>query len=150
MQWRRVLYPSNTLSTLNALAEDCAARRVLGEGVDIQIEVHDDQCGMPAVESIAARMRRAAAGCLACIVGSHSAHFTRAADLARRFRAAGMPVVMGGFHISGVLATLPEPPAELQEMLDMGVSLFVGEAEEGRFDALLQDAHAGRLRPVYD
>lgn len=34
-------------------------------------------------------------------------------------------------------------------MLDLGVSLFVGEGE-GRLDQVIRDAHAGNLRPVYD
>ena len=32
----------------------------------------------------------------------------------RQFRAAGMPVVIGGFHVSGCISMLPELPADLQ------------------------------------
>lgn len=82
-------------------------------------------------------------------VGVHTAQFPRTADLARRFRAQGVPVIIGGFHVSGSMIMLPKTPPELQEMLDIGVSLFVGEGE-GRLERVIQDAHNGRLKQVYD
>ena len=39
--------------------------------------------------------------------------------------------------------------ADLQEALDLGVTLFAGEAE-GRIDTVLRDAAAGTLRPIYN
>ena len=39
-------------------------------------------------------------------------------DLEDLDRAAGIPVVIGGFHVSGCLAMLPEMPDELQEALE--------------------------------
>ena len=42
-----------------------------------------------------------------------------------------------------------DPPDSLKTALDLGISLFAGEAE-GRFDELLQDAHAGALKPIYN
>ncbi len=44
---------------------------------------------------------------------------------------------------------LPELTPELQEALDLGVSLFAGEAE-GRLDTVLADAYRGELQPVYN
>ena len=149
LQWCRSVYCSNALTVLNALVEDCAEKQVLGSGVKIIVEAYDDQCVMPPAEQLAKRMQSAGAGSLACIVGSHTSQFPRASDLARRFRACGIPVAMGGFHVSGTIAMLPELPPDLQAMLDIGVSLFAGEAE-GRFKTLLQDARAGTLKPVYN
>ncbi|MCP5196269.1 MAG: radical SAM protein [Gammaproteobacteria bacterium] len=83
------------------------------------------------------------------IVGAHTAQFPRAAALVRQFRAAEIPVIIGGSHVSGTLRSLPEPARELQEMLDLGVSLFIGEAE-GHFEEVLRDAHARRMKPIYD
>src|SRR5262245_46508394 len=40
--------------------------------------------------------------------------------------------------------------ADLQAGLDMGCSLFAGEAEDGRMDRVLQDAAAGTLAPIYN
>jgi len=58
--------------------------------------------------------------------------------------------VIGGFHVSGCLSMLKEIPPEIQQALDMGCSLFAGEAEEGRLDQLLLDAWNGELKPIYN
>jgi hypothetical protein len=59
-------------------------------------------------------------------------------------------VAIGGFHVSGCLAMLPEMQADLQAALDLGCSLFAGEAEGGRMDQVLKDAAVGALKPVYN
>jgi radical SAM superfamily enzyme YgiQ (UPF0313 family) len=75
--------------------------------------------------------------------------YPRALDLAERFRASSVPVCIGGFHVSGRLAMEKRVTPDLQEALDLGVSLFAGEAE-GRLEMVLRDAAAGEMRPVYD
>ncbi len=84
------------------------------------------------------------------LVGVQSNQFPRALDIARPLRAAGIPVVIGGFHVSGCLAMLPDMQADLQQALDMGCSLFAGEAEDGRIDAVIRDAANGALKPIYN
>src|SRR5207244_12090176 len=75
--------------------------------------------------------------------------YPRALDIARPLRAAGIPVVIGGFHVSGLLAMLPGAKTDLQVALDLGCSLFAGEAE-GRIDQVLKDAAVGALKPLYN
>ena len=79
-----------------------------------------------------------------------SNQFPRAVDLARPFLAAGLPVCIGGFHVSGCIAMLPELPAEIREAQELGISLFAGEAEERRLDEVLRDAWSGELKPLYN
>ena len=58
--------------------------------------------------------------------------------------------MIGGFHVSGCISMLPELPADLQEALDLGVTLFAGEGE-GRMAALLRDiARAEPPKPIYN
>ena len=83
------------------------------------------------------------------LVGVQSNQYPRALDIARPFRAAGIQVAMGGFHVSGCLAMLDGKAIDLNSARDMGISLFAGEAE-GRFDDLLRDAAAGQLKPLYN
>jgi radical SAM superfamily enzyme YgiQ (UPF0313 family) len=45
---------------------------------------------------------------------------------------------------------LDDIPPEIQQALDIGCSLFAGEAEEGRLDEVLRDAWNGELKPVYN
>ncbi len=83
------------------------------------------------------------------LVGVQSNQYPRALDIARPFRAAGIQVAMGGFHVSGCLAMLDGKAIDLDSARDLGISLFAGEAE-GRFDGLLRDAAAGQLKPLYN
>src|SRR3954470_7199457 len=63
----------------------------------------------------------------------------RAYRIARRFRARGVPVVMGGYHVTLV-------PDEATREAD---AVIVGDAEPV-WRELLDDAAHRRLRPVYD
>ena len=149
IQWFRAAIPSNTLAVLNGLALDCRARRVLGEDVDIDIVAIDETNTRVRPERIAEAIAAAGGRGLVCLVGVQSNQFPRAVDLTRRFRAAGAQVAIGGFHVSGCLAMLPEAPDDLKEAQALGASLFAGEAE-GRFETVLVDAYEGRLRPLYN
>jgi Radical SAM superfamily len=147
IQWFRSAIPSNSLAVLNGLALDCKQRRVLGEDVDIEVSAFDETNTRIRPQHIA-RQLRSGRGMVA-LVGVQSNQFPRAIDLARPLRAAGVPVCIGGFHVSGCLAMLPALPPELKEALDLGISLFAGEAE-GRLEAVLRDAWNGALKPLYN
>ena len=135
---------------MNSLAEDARDRQVLGPGVDFVIETYDETNRriLPAriLRDLAKRGGRALIG----IVGVQSNQYPRALDIARKFRAEGVPVCIGGFHVSGCLAMLPELPAELKEAQALGIALFAGEAEEGRLDVVLRDAWNGEMKPLYN
>ena len=68
--------------------------------------------------------------------GVQSNQYPRALDIARPFRAAGIAVAMGGFHVSGCLSMLDGHAVDLDACRDMGVAIFAGEAE-GRFESML-------------
>ena len=148
IQWVRSAIPSNTLASLHALAADCAARQVLGSNVEIVIEAYDETNTRIKPSRIARRVL-AADGGMVGLVGVQSNQFPHAVDIARPLRAAGVPVVIGGFHVSGCLAMLPELPRDIRDAMALGVTMFAGEAE-GRFDQLLRDAWNKRLRPIYN
>ena len=147
IQWLRSAIPSNTLAVMNGLALDCKERGVLGENVDIVITAFDETNTRVRPERIARQLEGERG--LIVLVGVQSNQFPRAMDMARIFRAAGVQVCMGGFHVSGCLSMLPEVPPELKEAMDMGISLFAGEAE-GRFEQVLRDAWDGTLKPLYN
>ncbi|MFO1061767.1 MAG: B12-binding domain-containing radical SAM protein [Dongiaceae bacterium] len=148
IQWHRSTIPSNSLAALHALIGQCAADKVLGPDVAIEIEAADECNTIIDVPAVIRRIRRAGAGFVG-LVGVQSNQFPRAMDLARPLRAAGIPVVVGGFHVSGCLAMLPGATPELEEAQALGIVLFAGEAE-GRMAGLLQDIAAGRPKPVYN
>src|SRR5918911_3579309 len=121
IQWVRSWIPSNSLACLYAIAEDVAARRALGPDVAIEINAYDECHTVIPVRRIVRRLRSADCG-LVCLVGVQSNQFPRAVDLARQFRAAGLSVAIGGFHVSGCLAMLPDLPPDLQAALEQGVT----------------------------
>jgi radical SAM superfamily enzyme YgiQ (UPF0313 family) len=149
IQWFRSLMPSNSLAALYGLAIDAAEREVLGPEVAIDVTPVDETNTRIKPKEIIARLKRHNGFGLVGLVGVQSNQFPRAMDIARPLRAAGMPVAIGGFHVSGCLSMLAEMQPDIQEALDLGISLYAGEAEE-RFDALLRDAAGGQLRPVYN
>src|ERR1700748_248317 len=115
IQWARVAFPANTLACLNALAEDARRRQVLGADVEIRLHTYDETNRRVRPDRIIREIGRAGGKALIALVGVHSNHFPRAVDLARPFLRAGWPVTVGGFHVSGCLAMLPQMPPELQE-----------------------------------
>ena len=149
IQWWRSFMPSNSLAVVYGLADDAARRQVLGPDVAIDITACDETNTRVRFKDIIAQFQRHDGFGLVGLVGVQSNQFPRTLDIARPLRAAGIPVVIGGFHISGCLAMLPEMPPDLQAALDMGCSLFAGEAEDGRLDRVLQDAATGSLAPIY-
>ena len=148
IQWWRSTIPSNSLASVHGLISECAAAKALGPDVDIEIEAYDECNTVIDVKGMVRKIREAGNGFIG-LIGVQSNQFPRAMDLARQFRAAGVPVAIGGFHVSGCLAMLPEPPPDIKEALDLGITLYAGEAE-GRMDIFLRDMAAGAAKPIYN
>src|ERR1019366_2520292 len=142
--------PSNTLACLNALAEDAKRRHVLGPRVDIRLHTFDETNRRVKPNQIIRMIRRAGGRALIGLVGVQSNQFPRAVDLAKPFLDARLPVCIGGFHISGCIAMLPELPRDIKAAQDLGISFFAGEAEERRLDQVLRDAWNGERAPLYN
>ena len=149
IRWWRAMSPANSLATVYAIAVDCADRRVLGSNVAIDIEVIDETNTRINVRTLLARLRRHSDFGLVALVGVQSNQYPRALDIARPFREAGIPVAIGGFHVSGCLSMLDGHAVDLDACRDMGVAIFAGEAE-GRLDTVLRDAAIGQLAAVYN
>src|SRR5512144_717580 len=150
IQWLRSVMPSNTLAALYGLAADAAARKVLGDDVELRLSAYDETNTRIDTRKVIRQIRDDGGGGLVGLIGVQSNQFPRAMDIARPLRMAGIQVCIGGFHVSGCLAMLPELPSEIREAQDLGIAIFAGEAEEGRLDLLLRDAHRRALRPLYD
>jgi hypothetical protein len=150
IQWFRSAIPSNTLACLNGVAEDAQRRKVLGPDVAIDLHTFDETNRRIRPDRIIRMIRKEGGKALIGLVGVQSNQFPRAVDLARPFLAAGMPVCIGGFHVSGCVAMLPEMPQDMRDAQALGISFFAGEVEEGRFDQVLRDAWNGQLEPLYN
>lgn len=148
--WYRSALPSNTLACMNSLAEDARDRGIFGANVRFHIETYDETNRRVSPARIIRDLKARGGKALIGIVGVQSNQYPRALDLARRFRQAGLPVSIGGFHVSGCISMLPELPDELIEAQEMGIALFAGESEEHRLDEVLLDAWNDRLKPLYN
>jgi len=149
IQWFKAWIPSNSLASLYGLTLNAAQNRALGENVEILVNAYDETNTVVPVKRIIERIQAAGGHGIVCMVGVQSNQYPRAMDLARRFCAAGIQVAIGGFHVSGCIAMLPEMPDELKDALDLGITLFAGEAE-GRFEGFLRAAYARHLDPLYN
>ena len=148
IQWFRSAIPSNSLAVLYGLTQECAAQKVLGEDVVFEIHAFDETNTHIQPEKLAALIKKAGSG-MVMLVGVQSNQFPRALDLSAQFRARGIQVAIGGFHVSGTMAMLKDRDPHVQKALDLGVSLFAGEAE-GRLADVLRDAFEDRLQPIYN
>ncbi len=72
-------------------------------------------------------------------ISSFTAQIDEAYALADRYRAAGVPVVLGGIHVS----LMPDEAARHADAI-------VLYGAEGAWPAVVEDARAGRLRPRYE
>jgi hypothetical protein len=123
------MIPSNSLAADYGIAADCAERQVLGPDIAIAIEAIDETHTRVNVPEPLNRFRNHDNFGLLALVGVQSNQYPRALDIARPFRAAGIAVAMGGFHVSGCVSMLDGRAVELDACRDLGVSMFAGEAE---------------------
>ena len=96
IRWWRTTIPSNSLAAVYGIAADCAERRVLGPDVTIDIDAIDETNTRLDVPALLARFQRNGGLGLVALVGVQSNQYPRALDIARPFREAGVPVIMGG------------------------------------------------------
>jgi Radical SAM superfamily len=149
IRWWRAMTPSNSLAAVYGIAADCAERRVLGPDIAIDVEVIDETNTRIDISALLCRFRcHDNFGCVA-LIGVQSNQYPRALDIARPFRAAGIAVALGGFHVSGCMSMLDGRAVELDACREMGIAMFAGEAE-GRLESVIMDVAAGSLAPVYN
>ncbi len=150
IQWRKSWIPSNTLACINALTQDAAERSALGNDVEFVINAYDEMNIIIPVADIIRRFNNGGEHGIVFFVGVQSNQFPRAMDIARQFLDTNIQVAMGGFHASGSIAMLPQLPDELKEATEAGITLFAGEAEEGRLVEVFKDAYQEDLKPIYN
>jgi radical SAM superfamily enzyme YgiQ (UPF0313 family) len=140
--------PANSLACLYGLAFECNKEKILGKNVELEIHAFDEANIHINTEKIVSLLENADDGML-MLVGVQSNQFPHSLDIARPLREKGIKVVVGGFHVSGTMSMLKERDADVQKALDMGVSIFSGEAE-GRLGQVLIDAANDKLKPIYN
>ena len=148
IQWFRSAIPANSLACLYGLALECAEEKILGANVKLEIHAFDETNTNIKLKNIVSLIKSADDG-IVMLVGVQSNQFPRALDMAKALREKNIKVAIGGFHVSGTMAMLKERDAHVQAALDLGVTLFAGEAE-GRLGQVLIDAANDELPEIYN
>jgi len=144
--WKGVL-PSNTLNVLHGLTEDIKARGVFG-ALPIEVTTFDETAEKVPLKQIIRWSKTPGTRLLVCLVGVQTNQFPRALDMARIFTAAGITVIMGGFHTSGTINMLGDQEPDIQELYREGICMVSGEVE-GKWEGILSDYLHGQLKPLY-
>jgi radical SAM superfamily enzyme YgiQ (UPF0313 family) len=145
----RGVLPSNTLACLYGLTEELKEQSAFGKDCMIEVQIFDDTVQKIPVKKIIRSQRLPGNRTVVALVGVQSNQFPRASDLARRFRQGGLQVLIGGFHVSGAPSFSQNISPEIQELIDLGVSVVKGEVEE-TWGSILRDALEDKLLPLYD
>ncbi len=145
----RGVLPSNTLTCMYGLTLDVKERKVLGGKLNWHIELIDETVQKINVREIIKKNSRKESKSIVCLVGVQSNQFPRASDLAIEFRKSNIDVLIGGFHISGSLCMNPIPSVEIKRLIDLGVTVIAGEAEN-KWEGILEDALQNKLKSIYN
>jgi len=169
-RFKKGVLPSDTLKTLFFLTGN-ALGKILPPDITHEVLMFEDGITSHArlLEKLGKRFPQEDTKLIVCLVGVQTAQFPRACDIIRRWQGRGATCVIGGAHLSGMLATMydgisdpsrpnvPCPhviPADIQTLFDNGVVVFQGEAEAESpendvWRKALSDIIAGNARSLY-
>jgi radical SAM superfamily enzyme YgiQ (UPF0313 family) len=137
--------PNNTLTVLTALNEAFNRKYSSERNVRLETVIWDEICdGVVSPDTIKAIKEKAQADGVELLVGLagvQSNQYPRGRDLALQFKAAQVPVMMGGFHVSGY-------PESVEFLNQCGITTVVGEAEN-LWGLIVEDFLRGELKPRY-
>jgi hypothetical protein len=139
---------SNTLTQLGTLVHDLENDPFF-KGVSINISKIDEAIEWIPTKNIVHRAKTPGVKSLVMLVGVQTNQYPRALDVASKFLPHGIPVLIGGFHVSGMLAMIGLT-ADLRRAMSKGITLVAGEVEGGRLSAIVEDVLKGRAQPLYN
>jgi hypothetical protein len=139
---------SNTLTQVGTLTGDLVHYPFF-EGISLQIDKYDEAIDWVPVRDIIRDSKTPATHSIVMLVGVQSNQFPRALDLASRFLPHNIAVLIGGFHVSGMLSMIGLTD-DLKRAMEMGITLVAGEVEGGRLPAVIEDVVRGVAKPLYN
>ena len=139
---------SNTLTQIGSLVQDLATYPFF-KGVSLKIRKIDEAIEWIPEKDILKRSRLPGVKSVVMLVGVQSNQFPRALDIASKFLPHGIPVVIGGFHVSGMMAMIGVTD-DLKSAMSKGITLVAGEVEEGRLSVVVEDILRDRAKPLYN
>lgn len=139
---------SNTLTQMAALTRDIVNYPFFS-GVKVNVQTIDEAYENVPVKNILRRSKKPGVKSIVMLVGVQSNQFPRAQDIAAWFLPHDVPVLIGGFHVSGMLAMIGETD-DLKQAASKGIVLVAGEVENGRLPAVLEDVIRKKPKQLYN
>lgn len=139
---------SNTLTQMGTLVQDLVNYPFF-DGVQVKVLKIDEATERVPVKEILKRSRVPGVKSIVMLVGVQTNQFPRAQDIASWFLPHGIPVLIGGFHVSGMLSMIGFTD-DLKEAISQGIILVAGEVENGRLPVVVEDVVRGRSRTLYN
>jgi hypothetical protein len=148
IQMRVGVIRSNTLTQMGTLARDIVSYPFFA-GLPVTVRLIDEAIQRVPAKEIMRRSREPGVKTIVMLVGVQSNQFPRAQDIASWFLPQGIPVMIGGFHVSGMLAMVGLT-SDLRDAMCRGMTLVAGEVEGERLPAVVEDVLRGRAEPLYN
>ena len=139
---------SNTLTQLGTLVHDLVNESFF-QGVAFNIRKIDEAIEWIPVKEIVHQSKVPGVQSIVMLVGVQTNQYPRALDIASKFLPHGIPVLIGGFHVSGMLAMIGVT-RDLKNAMSQGITLVAGEVEGGRLSAIVTDILMHKARPLYN
>jgi len=139
---------SNTLTQIGTLVHDLVNEPFL-RGVSLKVRKIDEAIEWIPVKDIVRHSKASGVKSIVMLVGVQSNQYPRALDIASKFRMHDITVLIGGFHVSGMLAMIGVT-ADLRAAISKGTTLVAGEVEGGRLSVIVEDVLKNRVQPLYD
>ncbi len=147
IRYKKGVLPSNTLACLYGLTRGVAEEKQLGD-VSIECSMLDEMVDRVDPTAIIKKIDKNQLH-IFCLCGVQTSQFPRASDIAREFSKLGQKVMIGGFHISGIFSVFGQPSEEMEDLMELGVTLVAGEVEDS-WAQLLRDFISDEMKPVYN
>jgi radical SAM superfamily enzyme YgiQ (UPF0313 family) len=148
IQMRIGVIRSNTLTQMGTLVRDIVNYPFF-KGLLLNVRMVDEAIQRVPTKEIVRRSRVPGVKSIVMAVGVQSNQFPRAQDIASWFLPHDIPVMIGGFHVSGMLAMVGLT-ADLREALCKGMILVAGEVEGERLPTIIEDVLKGQAEPLYN
>jgi hypothetical protein len=139
---------SNTLTQIGTLVSDLVNEPFL-KGISLKIRKIDEAIEWIPFRDIVSHSKEAGVQSIVMLVGVQTNQYPRALDIAAKFLPHGIPVLIGGFHVSGMLAMIGVTD-DLKAAMAMGITLVAGEVEGGRLASVVEDVLKKRSKPLYN
>lgn len=139
---------SNTLVQMAVLTRDLVNHSFF-KGVSINVRQIDEAVDRVPVKEILRCAKIPGVTSIVMLVGVQTSQFPRAQDIAAWFLPHGIPVLLGGFHVSGTMAMIGFTD-DLTAAMAQGIILVAGEVENARLPVVIEDVLRGRSKQLYN